>query len=197
MLENVKQALAAISPEYINDTDYAAKGYHLDVKVAPEQVIEAAEVLDKAGFTLEAVTGVDWLGEKEAELKAAQLAAKKAAEAAAKAAAAKAEEGGEAAAAPVAEEPPAEEPAEPAEDDLEVVYDYSHVETLCRVVVRARMPRSNPVIPTISQVYPGANWHERETHDFFGINFIGHPDLSPFLLPEDADFHPLLKDFKA
>jgi NADH-quinone oxidoreductase subunit C len=44
-------------------------------------------------------------------------------------------------------------------------------------------------------VFPGANWHERETHDFFGIVFLGHPDLSPLLLPEDADFHPLRKDF--
>jgi len=196
MLEKVKQAMAALSPEYMNNVEYAAKGYHLDVKVAPEQVVEAATILDKEKFTLEAVTGVDWLGEKEAELKAAQLAAKKAAEAAAKEAAAKAEESGEAAA-PVADEPPAEEPAEPAEDELEVVYDYSHVDALCRVVVRARMPRSNPAVPTISKVYPGANWHERETHDFFGIYFEGHPNLCPLLLPEDADFHPLLKDFKA
>ena len=186
MLEKVKQAMAVLSPEYMNNVEYAAKGYHLDVKVAPEQVVEAATILDKEKFTLEAVTGVDWLGEKAEALKAAQLAAKKAAEAAAA-------EGGEGAAAPAA----AEVPQEPAEDELEVVYDYSHVDALCRVVVRARMPRSNPAVPTISKVYPGANWHERETHDFFGIYFEGHPNLCPLLLPEDADFHPLLKDFKA
>jgi NADH-quinone oxidoreductase subunit C len=79
---------------------------------------------------------------------------------------------------------------------LEVVYDYIDWVWHGRIVVRSRVPRDNPHIPTISEVYPGANWHERETHDFFGIKFDGHPDLSPLLLPEDADFHPLLKDFK-
>jgi len=80
---------------------------------------------------------------------------------------------------------------------LEVVYDFNNFTELCRVVVRARLDRSNPEIPTISHIYQGANWHERETHDFFGIVFTGHPNLEPLLLPEDADFHPLLKDFKA
>jgi NADH-quinone oxidoreductase subunit C len=52
-------------------------------------------------------------------------------------------------------------------------------------------------VPTISHVHPGANWHERESHDFFGIIFTGHPGLLPLLLPEDADFHPLRKDYGA
>jgi NADH-quinone oxidoreductase subunit C len=83
------------------------------------------------------------------------------------------------------------------EQQLEVVYDFNHFDELCRVVVRSRLERSTPEIPTISHIYQGANWHERETHDFFGIKFTGHPNLEPLLLPEDADFHPLLKDFKA
>ena len=83
------------------------------------------------------------------------------------------------------------------DQQLEVVYDFNHFAELCRVVVRSRVDRSNPEIPTISHIYQGANWHERETHDFFGIKFTGHPNLEPLLLPEDADFHPLLKDFKA
>ena len=78
---------------------------------------------------------------------------------------------------------------------MEVVYDFNHFDELCRVVIRSRLDRDNPEVPTISHIYQGANWHERETHDFFGIKFIGHPDLSPLLLPEDADFHPLRKDF--
>ncbi len=84
-----------------------------------------------------------------------------------------------------------------ADQQLEVVYDFNHLEELCRVVIRTRTDRNKPEIPTISHIYQGANWHERETHDFFGIKFIGHPNLEPLLLPEDADFHPLLKDFKA
>lgn len=83
------------------------------------------------------------------------------------------------------------------EQQLEAVYDFNHFDELCRVVIRTRTDRNNPAIPTISHIYQGANWHERETHDFFGIKFTGHPNLEPLLLPEDADFHPLLKDFKA
>jgi NADH-quinone oxidoreductase subunit C len=83
-----------------------------------------------------------------------------------------------------------------AQNEMEVVYDYFHPTSPLRVVVRTRIPRATPELPTIAGVFPGANWHERETHDFFGIRFAGHPNLTPFLLPEDADFHPLLKDYK-
>jgi NADH-quinone oxidoreductase subunit C len=82
------------------------------------------------------------------------------------------------------------------EEQMEVVYDYNRTDgQFCRVVVRVRIPRAEPSVPTISDIHPGANWHERETHEFFGIKFEGHPYLVPLLLPEDADFHPLLKDF--
>jgi len=84
-----------------------------------------------------------------------------------------------------------------AEGKMEVVYDYFHPVTGLRAVVRSRIPRDNPEIPSIIEVFPGANWHERETHDFFGIHFSGHPNLAPFLLPEDATYHPLRKDFSA
>lgn len=82
------------------------------------------------------------------------------------------------------------------EEQMEVLYDYNLTDAqFCRVVVRVRIPRTEPSVPTVSTIYPGANWHERETHEFFGIKFEGHPYLVPLLLPEDADFHPLLKDF--
>ncbi len=84
------------------------------------------------------------------------------------------------------------------ENQMEVIYDFSRYDfDLCRVVIRTRVDRKAPEVPTITNIYAGANWHERETHDFFGIKFTGHPHLIPLLLPEDADFHPLLKDFKA
>jgi NADH-quinone oxidoreductase subunit C len=83
-----------------------------------------------------------------------------------------------------------------AHDQMEVVYDYFHPTESLRVVVRTRIPRAAPELPSIAPVFPGANWHERETHDFFGIRFSGHPNLQPFLLPEDADFHPLRKDYQ-
>jgi NADH-quinone oxidoreductase subunit C len=125
------------------ETDYKAKGYHLDVELPAKKIPQAAEILSREKFFIESITGVDWIDEQQ----------------------------------------------------LEVVYDFNNFDELCRIVIRSRTDRNNPEIPTISHIYQGANWHERETHDFFGIKFIGHPDLSPLLLPEDADFHPLLKDF--
>ncbi len=78
---------------------------------------------------------------------------------------------------------------------MEVVYDYFHPASVLHLVVRTRVSREQPELPTIQGVFPGANWHERETHEFFGIKFQGHPNLTPLLLPEDADYHPLRKDF--
>lgn len=49
--------------------------------------------------------------------------------------------------------------------------------------------------PSLAGSYPAANWLEREVFDMFGLRFAGHPQLERLLLPEDADFHPLLKDF--
>ncbi|RJX31128.1 MAG: NADH-quinone oxidoreductase subunit C [Desulfurivibrio sp.] len=84
------------------------------------------------------------------------------------------------------------------EGQFEIIYDYSYTAggPAFRVVVRARVDRNKPDIPTISHIYGGANWHERETWELLGINFVGHPQLEHFLLPEDADFFPLRKDFK-
>lgn len=83
-----------------------------------------------------------------------------------------------------------------AQNEMEVVYDFFHPTEPLHVVIRTRVPRANPELATISTIFGGANWHERETHDFFGIRFTGHPNLKPFLLPEDADFHPLRKDYQ-
>jgi NADH-quinone oxidoreductase subunit C len=82
-----------------------------------------------------------------------------------------------------------------AEGQMEVVYDYFHPAMPWHAVVRCRIPRDNPELPTISDIFPGANWHEREAAEFFGIRFTGHPNLQRLLLPEDADYHPLRKDF--
>lgn len=131
-------------PPQVQSVDSSARGFGLDVRLKPGQVVAAAEIMDRHGFAIDAVTGVDWLAQQE----------------------------------------------------MEVVYDYFHPAATCRVVVRARAPRDTPEFPTISGVYAGANWHERETAEFFGIRFPGHPNLIPLLLPEDADFHPLRKDFK-
>ncbi|PIE59171.1 MAG: NADH-quinone oxidoreductase subunit C [Desulfobulbus propionicus] len=80
-------------------------------------------------------------------------------------------------------------------EQLEIIYDYSRFEESFRITVRVFVPRDQPCLPTISTIIPGANWHERETFDFYGVKFEGHPDLTRILLPEDADFYPLLKDY--
>lgn len=76
---------------------------------------------------------------------------------------------------------------------IEMVYQFAHFRMRCRIVARAAVEADN-ALPTISHIYPGANWHEREMHDMYGVVFQGHPYLEPLLLPEeDAGTTPLLK----
>jgi NADH-quinone oxidoreductase subunit C len=85
----------------------------------------------------------------------------------------------------------------PQDNQMEVVYDFFHPTLGWRAAVRTRVRRDLPEVPSIAHIYPGANWHEREAWEFFGIHFSGHPHLAPLLLPDDADYHPLRKDFAA
>ncbi|MCX4576805.1 NADH-quinone oxidoreductase subunit C [Streptomyces sp. NBC_01571] len=64
-----------------------------------------------------------------------------------------------------------------------------------RLLVRTTVPHSAPVLASAVSVYAGAGWHERETHEMFGVTFEGHPGLDPLLLPEGFEGHPLRKDF--
>jgi NADH-quinone oxidoreductase subunit C len=64
-----------------------------------------------------------------------------------------------------------------------------------RLLLRTRVPRESAELPTASGVYAGATWHERETHEMFGIDFPGHPYQAPLLLPESFEGHPLRKEF--
>lgn len=66
-----------------------------------------------------------------------------------------------------------------------------------RHVITVDLPPEIPgaMAPSLSGVYPGADWFEREVFDMYGVRFSGHPNLKRILLPEDADFHALLRDF--
>ncbi len=77
-----------------------------------------------------------------------------------------------------------------------LVYHFASYEELCRTVVHAKLDK-RLMATSITAVYPAANWYEREVYDLFGIKFAGHPDLRRILLPLEADFHPLRKDFGA
>jgi NADH-quinone oxidoreductase subunit C len=63
-----------------------------------------------------------------------------------------------------------------------------------RLRLQVRLKGPNPRVPTVTSVWPGANWFERETFDLFGVMFIGHPDLRRLLLPMDFRGHPLRRD---
>ncbi|MDP6417836.1 MAG: NADH-quinone oxidoreductase subunit C [Candidatus Krumholzibacteria bacterium] len=64
------------------------------------------------------------------------------------------------------------------------------------LVLHCDLPREEPVIDSLVEVWPGAEWLEREVWDLFGIRFEGHPDLRRIMLPEDWEGHPLRKDFE-
>jgi NADH-quinone oxidoreductase subunit C len=80
------------------------------------------------------------------------------------------------------------------QDTFELVYHFNCYEAASRVAVRALVGHDQ-VPPSIFDIFRGAGWLEREIHDFFGIGFSGNPDMRPLLLPEDADYHPLRKNF--
>jgi len=79
-------------------------------------------------------------------------------------------------------------------DGLVAVYHFDHFTRPGRVALHVIVPHEQPDIPSISTIFSGAQWHEREAADFFGFVFTGHPDPGPLLLPEDMEIHPLLKD---
>ncbi|CAD5957528.1 MULTISPECIES: NADH-quinone oxidoreductase subunit C [unclassified Streptomyces] len=67
--------------------------------------------------------------------------------------------------------------------------------TVRRLMLRTTVPHDAAVLPSAIDVYAGAAWHERETHEMFGVAFEDHPGLAPLLLPEGFEGHPLRKDF--
>lgn len=79
-------------------------------------------------------------------------------------------------------------------DGLLATYHFDHFECPGRIALRVVVPHEDPKIPSISAIYPGAAWHERECHDFFGLEFTDHPNLIPLLIPDDMTEHPLLKE---
>ena len=64
-----------------------------------------------------------------------------------------------------------------------------------QVTLKVDLPRDNPRIPTVEDIWKGANWLEREVYDLYGVVFEGHSDLRRIMMPEDYQKHPLRKDF--
>jgi NADH-quinone oxidoreductase subunit C len=83
----------------------------------------------------------------------------------------------------------------PREPRFEVVYLLVSIEHRHRVRLKVRVPGNDPHLQTVSDVWPAANWLEREVWDLFGIAFDGHPDPRRLLMPEDWEGYPLRKDY--
>lgn len=80
------------------------------------------------------------------------------------------------------------------EEGFLVTYHYTHFTESGRIAHRVLISREDPQLPTISKIYQGADWHERECHDFHGVIFSGHPNLIALLLDPETPSGVLLKD---
>lgn len=76
-----------------------------------------------------------------------------------------------------------------------LVYELYSLSTKVHLRVKTAVSEDEPAVPTVSHLWPTADWHEREVYDMMGIKFSGHPDLRRILMWEGYPFHPLRKDF--
>lgn len=83
----------------------------------------------------------------------------------------------------------------PSEPRFEVIYHLLSISKKERVRLKVRLDSASPAIESVTSVWPGANYFEREVYDLFGVRFTGHPYLRRILMPEDWEGHPLRKDY--
>ena len=81
------------------------------------------------------------------------------------------------------------------EDRFEVFYNLIAMERGRRLRLKVRVDEEDPTVPTVTGVWSGAGWHEREAWDMMGIRFDGHPDHRRIYMPEDFAYHPARKEF--
>lgn len=79
---------------------------------------------------------------------------------------------------------------------MEAVYHMINLDNHQEICVKVRTDRDQPSIPSVTPIWPTANWNEREIYDLLGIDFPGHPDLRRIMLPDDWVGHPLRKDYE-
>lgn len=80
-------------------------------------------------------------------------------------------------------------------DRFRVSYHFFSLVYKVRIAIKVKVDAKDLVVPSITSVYEGANWYERETYDMFGITFSNHPDLRRVYMPEEYEYYPLRKDF--
>ncbi|MDR1615584.1 MAG: NADH-quinone oxidoreductase subunit C [Syntrophomonadaceae bacterium] len=81
------------------------------------------------------------------------------------------------------------------EDEFEVIYHLYQIPGSQNIVLKSRIKRVSPNMPSVTELFPTADWQEREAFDLMGVTFTGHPNLIRVLLPDDFEGHPLRKDF--
>jgi NADH-quinone oxidoreductase subunit C len=79
--------------------------------------------------------------------------------------------------------------------EFEVIYHLHNLVANQRVRLKVALPEAQLSLPTLTGLFAGANWMERETFDFYGVIFEGHPDLRRILNMDDMDYHPLRKQY--
>ncbi len=84
---------------------------------------------------------------------------------------------------------------EEANGRFQVIYNLYSLKFQYRFFLKVRLPADKPEIQSLTPLWNGANWLEREVWDLMGIVFIGHPDLNKILTPDDLEGHPLRRDF--
>lgn len=80
-------------------------------------------------------------------------------------------------------------------DSMEVLWHIGNPETNILVVLRASLDRDSPKVSSLTNVWKGFDWHEREAYDMLGIDFLDHPDLRRILMPEGWEGYPLREDY--
>ena len=81
-------------------------------------------------------------------------------------------------------------------DHIDVLYHLRSYSNPATIAIKVTVARDGGSLPSIADIHPAADWHERETFDMLGVRFERHPNLRRILLPEDWDGHPLRKDYK-
>jgi NADH-quinone oxidoreductase subunit C len=83
----------------------------------------------------------------------------------------------------------------PVEPRFELNYHLLSIPHHATLRLRVRASGADPVVPSMTSIWPTANWHEREIFDLFGVKFEGHPNLERLLMPQDWEGYPLRKDY--
>jgi NADH-quinone oxidoreductase subunit C len=80
-------------------------------------------------------------------------------------------------------------------EELCIVYHIHNLQDNIRMRLKVYVPVAQPDVFTAARLFPGANWMERETYDFFGVNFVGHPNLIRIMNVDEMDYFPMRKEF--